>query len=108
MSEQTLALSVAADHPAYAGHFPGRPILPGVVLLDEAILALAGQHGLDAASGQIKAAKFLSPVNPGEPLRLHFTETAAGVFRFEVLAGERIAASGVFAFAATSAPGGAA
>lgn len=108
MTDQSLSLPVAADHPAYAGHFPGRPILPGVVLLDEAIQALAGQHGLDAASGQIKAAKFLSPVSPGEPLRLHFTATATGIFRFEVLAGERIAASGVFAFAATPMQGDAA
>ncbi len=105
MTEQSLSLSVAADHPAYAGHFPGRPILPGVVLLDAAIQALAGQHGLDAASGQIKAAKFLSPVSPGEPLRLHFTTTATGVFRFEVLASDRVAASGILAFAATPPQG---
>ncbi len=108
MTDLSLALSVAADHPAYAGHFPGRPILPGVLLLDEAIQALAGQNGLDAASGQIKAAKFLSPVSPGESLRLHFSETAAGVFRFEVLAGERVAASGIFAFPVTPPQDGAA
>ncbi|MBS1142561.1 MAG: hypothetical protein H6R13_4014, partial [Proteobacteria bacterium] len=27
-----------SDHPALTGHFPGRPIMPGVVLLDQAIL----------------------------------------------------------------------
>jgi 3-hydroxyacyl-[acyl-carrier-protein] dehydratase len=97
----SLPLSVAADHPAYAGHFPGQPILPGVVLLDEVLQALALRQGLDAAVGQIRSAKFPSPVKPGEPLHLHYTATAAGVFRFEVMAGQRVVASGVLAFAAT-------
>lgn len=103
MSGRSLPLIVAADHPAYAGHFPGHPILPGVVLLDEALHALAGAQGRDAATGQIGSAKFLSPVSPGEALRLDYAATAEGVFRFKVLAGERTVASGVFAFAAGEA-----
>jgi 3-hydroxyacyl-[acyl-carrier-protein] dehydratase len=102
----SLPLSVAADHPAYAGHFLGHPILPGVVLLDEALHALAAQHGLGAAGGQIKSAKFLGPVGPGEALRLDYAATAEGVFRFEVVAKgianagakERVVASGVLTF----------
>lgn len=100
MTELSLPLSVADDHPAYAGHFPGHPILPGVVLLDEALHALAAVHRLESAIGQIKSAKFLSPVSPGEALRLDYAASAEGVFRFRILAGERAVASGVFAFAA--------
>ena len=95
-----LALTIAADHPAYAGHFPGQPILPGVVLLDEVLLALAALQGRAAAPAQIKSAKFLSPVQPGESLHLDYASTAAGVFRFELKAAERVVASGVVAFAA--------
>ena len=106
MTDLSLPLSVAADHPAYAGHFPGHPILPGVVLLDAALYALASREGLEAASGQIKSAKFLSPVSPGEALRLDYAATAAGMFRFAVVAtevatavaNERVVASGVLAF----------
>ena len=98
MTTLSLPLAVAADHPAYAGHFPGQPILPGVVLLDEALFALAALQGVAAATGQIKSAKFLSPVRPGESLRLDYSATAAGVFRFELKAAERVVASGVVAF----------
>ncbi|MDP2029089.1 MAG: hypothetical protein Q8K12_05580 [Thiobacillus sp.] len=100
MTTLSLPLAVAADHPAYAGHFPGRPILPGVVLLDEALLALAAVQGMAAAAGEIKSAKFLSPVQPGESLRLDYSSTTAGVFRFELKAAERVVASGIVAFAA--------
>ena len=99
MTMLSLPLAIAADHPAYAGHFPGRPILPGVVLLDEALLALAALLGRAAATAQIKSAKFLSPVLPGENLRLDYSSTAAGVFRFELKAAERVVASGIVAFA---------
>ena len=99
MTMLSLPLAIAADHPAYAGHFPGRPILPGVVLLDEALLALAALQGRAAATAQIKSAKFLSPVQPGESLRLDYSATAAGVFRFELKAVERVVASGIVAFA---------
>ena len=99
MTMLSLGLAIAADHPAYAGHFPGQPILPGVVLLDEALLALAGLQGRAAAAAQIKSAKFLSPVQPGESLRLDYSATAAGVFRFELKAAERVVASGIVTFA---------
>ncbi len=114
MTKPSLPLFIAADHPAYAGHFPGRPILPGVVLLDAALHALAALRGLEAASGEIKSAKFLSPVSPGEALRVDYAATTADVFRFEVvaagistaLADERVVASGVFAFTSLASTAG--
>jgi 3-hydroxyacyl-[acyl-carrier-protein] dehydratase len=57
-----------ADHPALAGHFPGRPIMPGVVLLDQAILFAERLLGYPVAEWQIGSAKFFSPVVPGELL----------------------------------------
>jgi 3-hydroxyacyl-[acyl-carrier-protein] dehydratase len=84
MIEHTLPLPIPTDHPAYAGHFPGRPILPGVVLLDAALHALTTRHGMKATTGQLKTAKFLSPVRPGEPLTLHYAESPTGGFRFEI------------------------
>jgi 3-hydroxymyristoyl/3-hydroxydecanoyl-(acyl carrier protein) dehydratase len=101
MTMHTLALTVTADHPAYAGHFPGQPILPGVVLLDETLFALAAALGLPAATARIQAAKFLSPVQPGEPLQLGYAATPTGTFRFELTASGRAVANGVLAFSRT-------
>ena len=105
MSACILPLPIPTNHPAYAGHFPGQPILPGVVLLDAALHALASQQGWAGKGGpvQLNAAKFLSPVRPGEALSLHATASLAGGIRFEIRAvdaqaGERSVASGSVVF----------
>lgn len=95
MSEHVLPLSITSDHPAYAGHFPGRPILPGVVLLDAALHALA--EGMPGPA-HLKSAKFHSPVQPGEALTLHTTASPTGSFRFEIRCGDRSVASGAVVF----------
>jgi 3-hydroxymyristoyl/3-hydroxydecanoyl-(acyl carrier protein) dehydratase len=87
------ALHVAADHPAYAGHFPGRPILPGVVIVSEALAAIARDTGREAHRWTISGAKFLRPVAPGTRLTLSHIQEGEGV-RFEVRAAEGVVASG--------------
>ncbi len=95
-------LCIAADHPAFAGHFPGRPILPGVVLLDAAVHLLTqamrdsgGQaEGGAQAVCQVSSAKFLSPVSPGETLTIACTSTASGATRFDISSGGRKVATG--------------
>lgn len=101
MTSQTVPLFVPADHPAYDGHFPGQPILPGVVLLDAALHVLAERQDGPGklGSAQLKSAKFLSPVRPGEPLTLHYADSPTGGVRFEIRCGERSVASGAVAFA---------
>lgn len=83
---------VPVDHPAFAGHFPGTPILPGVVLLDMALHAMVTSSGLDAC--EISAVKFLSPVLPGDKLEIRHNSAAGGAIRFDILAGMRKIASG--------------
>ena len=88
------ALPIAADHPAFAGHFPGAPIVPGVVLLDEALHAIGIALDADLSACQISTAKFLSPVRPGEPVQVQFEMLANGSIRFDVMSDERKVATG--------------
>ena len=85
---------VPADHPAFPGHFPGRPIVPGVVLLDQAILFAESLLGKQVDRWQIGNAKFLSPVGPAETLVFSLQPTPRGSIAFTVKSGARDVASG--------------
>lgn len=80
--------TVPVDHPAFAGHFPGRPIVPGVVLLDH-LLALV------ATPCNIANAKFLSPAGPGEALEFSWQAQPSGSIRFDIAASGRAVAAGL-------------
>jgi len=91
-------LLIAHHHPAFAGHFPGQPLLPGVTLLAEVLEAILDAPALAARVGEaprIATAKFLAPVRPGAHLTIALDAGPRGV-RFEVRDGERVAASGRF------------
>lgn len=92
-------LHIAADHPSYAGHFPGFPVLPGAVLLDETLRAIASARGIDLAAWQISSAKFLDGVRPGDSLVLEHDAPAAGAIRFAIHAGKRKVVGGTLSTA---------
>jgi len=94
MSATEYLWRVPVDHPSLAGHFPGRPIVPGVVLLDQAIRFAECLLGHPVASWQIGNAKFLSPVGPGESLRFALQTKASGAIAFTVSGNGRDVASG--------------
>jgi 3-hydroxymyristoyl/3-hydroxydecanoyl-(acyl carrier protein) dehydratase len=57
--------TIAADHPSLPGHFPGRPVVPGVVLLDHALALVVTASGNAASDWR---AKFTAVVRPGEAI----------------------------------------
>lgn len=85
---------VPADHPAFAGHFPGRPIVPGVVLLDRAIRCAEDTLGRPGVNWQVGNAKFFSPVGPDETLTFSLTPKPSGAIAFTVRAADRDVAAG--------------
>ena len=76
-------LTIAAEHPALAGHFPDAPILPAVVLLDEMVRVAEKRGG--GGRWRIGAAKFVRPVRPGETLILGLEQLPNRSIRFSVL-----------------------
>jgi 3-hydroxyacyl-[acyl-carrier-protein] dehydratase len=87
-------LSIAADHPAFAGHFPDFPVLPGALLLDEMLKAIENARGIDLRSWQVASTKFLGIVRPRDSLVLEHEATAAGLIRFTIRVDDRKVASG--------------
>ena len=54
---------IGADHPSLPGHFPGTPIVPGVIILDEILVALS-EWREDSRPTVIRSVKFLRPLMP--------------------------------------------
>jgi 3-hydroxymyristoyl/3-hydroxydecanoyl-(acyl carrier protein) dehydratase len=95
---------IAPDHPALAGHFPGHPIVPGVVLLDRAITRIGAALARPAErleSFEIIGAKFLSPVSPGEVVAIDYESGASGVVRFTLSVAGRVVATGTLSLPAS-------
>ncbi len=89
---------IPADHPSLPGHFPGRPIVPGVVLLERVMEAIEAA-GADIGALRLPQAKFLQPLLPEETARVELQAQHAGMWRFRILRGEALIASGEVATA---------
>jgi 3-hydroxyacyl-[acyl-carrier-protein] dehydratase len=90
--------NVSANEPHFLGHFPGRPIMPGVLILEAmaqaaCILALC-THGVEASANTayyyagIDGARFKRPVVPGDQLELDVQVLAhkRGIWKFACVA----------------------
>ena len=94
MPDITRDYPIAATHPCFAGHFPGNPIVPGVVLL-ELVEALLAGHGYRVR--ECAQVKFLSPVFPLDRLALRVEVTERASARFAVTVADTSAMVGRFA-----------
>lgn len=92
--EAEFAWQVAPDHPVFAGHFPGRPIVPGVVLLDRGILFAEQLLGPASRRWQVAQAKFYSPAGPGQMLSFKLQVKPSGAIAFSVHHVDRQVAAG--------------
>jgi 3-hydroxymyristoyl/3-hydroxydecanoyl-(acyl carrier protein) dehydratase len=89
---------IPAGHPSLPGHFPGRPIVPGVVILDEVVAALATWRPRLRVSG-FSQVKFLAPLLPDQCMRVVLEEDAEGRIGFQCRVGDGLLATGQFRLA---------
>lgn len=80
------------EHPCYEGHFPGRPILPGVLLLELIVEAIG--RGSPRA---VAAMKFHHALSPGDSCELTW-RTTDGRVDFRCLSGSRTVAEGTLTY----------
>ncbi len=81
-----------AEHEIYRAHFPGSPITPGVCIIQMAVEIFGDLSGKNLNVTEVRDAKFLVPVVPGQP-PLRFDFEPAGIQPCTPGAGEPCAAS---------------
>ena len=88
------AFDVPRDHPSFDGHFPGAPVLPGVVILAEVLARIEADTGVAAADWTLESGKFHHAVVPGSRVEIAHEAHGDGGRRFEARTGGRLVASG--------------
>jgi 3-hydroxyacyl-[acyl-carrier-protein] dehydratase len=89
------AFVVPTEHPCLPGHFPGSPVVPGVVVLDRVLQAAELWQQRALRVGGLKQVKFHAPLLPAEQadIALELTGTA---LRFQVTRAAQLIAQGTF------------
>ncbi|MGC1321364.1 MAG: hypothetical protein WA849_04215 [Candidatus Udaeobacter sp.] len=91
---------IRANHPTLPGHFPGTPLVPGVVILDEVLAALI-EWRQDSQLTGIRMVKFLAPLQPEQAFTIFLSarnEHATAV-NFCCRAEDRVIVEGQFEIA---------
>lgn len=95
MSESP-AVVIGADEACLQGHFPGNPLVPGVVILEHVLEEISRTQAASLSLARIPAVKFLSPLRPGEPLTIELGAPDEGnTVRFTCRVGARAVAAGL-------------
>lgn len=85
---------IEPEHPALAGHFPGNPIVPAVVLLERVAAAIESAIGPQARMLRLPVVKFVAPLAPGERFRIVLEPLDSAQIRFTLLRNGKAFASG--------------
>ena len=93
---------IPTDHPSLPGHFPGNPVVPGVVVLDRVLDAVEAQFGVQVGALRLPQVKFMQPLLPDQIASVSF-EGAAPKWRFRVRHDERLIAMGEVVLTAEAA-----
>jgi 3-hydroxyacyl-[acyl-carrier-protein] dehydratase len=95
MNSESALLAVSADHPALPGHFPDRPIVPGVIILDLLVEDWRRRHPATPLRG-LRKMKFVSMLAPGQAFAVDWGAVRDGKVAFSALSGGKPLVTGQF------------
>jgi 3-hydroxyacyl-[acyl-carrier-protein] dehydratase len=79
--QQVGRFSISRDHPCLPGHFPGRPVVPGVVLLQATLTAIL-RHYSATRVAELDAVRFITPVLPEQEVEIGLTPVGSDLVNF--------------------------
>ncbi len=91
MQENRSEFCVPSSHPCLPGHFPGQPLVPAVVMLDQVAARLRAWRNVRVS--RLLSARFSAPLLPDQRATL-LLRTQADDCRFSIHCGEREIARG--------------
>lgn len=94
MSTHIFEHQFLSEEPYFTGHFPGNPVVPGVVIIDTVLGYLVDEDARVQVAA-IPKVKFTEPVLPGQPLRFEISCSYPKV-TFKVFREKSLAAEGEF------------
>ena len=86
---------IRGDHPTLPGHFPGAPVVPGVVILEEVLEAVL-EWRENSQITSVRTVKFLAPLKPEQPFMISISahNEGAGEVNFCCRAEDRVIVEG--------------
>lgn len=94
-------LLIDPGHPSLAGHFPGKPVVPGVLMLEHVLDAVERWLGVPHDVLRWPQVKFAQPLLPGQAATIELErQPGHGRVRFRVLREQALLASGELEIAA--------
>ncbi len=97
MSDERL-VKIKKDHPALSGHFPGNPVVPGVIILEEVLETIRQLEPMMITFVGAPSVKFHTPLHPEEEMTIQLEPLQPQGRRFVCTAGTRLIASGLFTY----------
>ena len=86
------------DEPFFAGHFPGHPVVPGVMLIDSAVAAAEKMLKRRIMLKGMRKVKFLNPLLPGETVKVRLDCRGEGEVAYLFARNDSPCASGILVF----------
>lgn len=93
---------IPAEHPSLPGHFPGTPVVPGVVVLDQVLQACEQWQGHALRARELRQVKFHSPLLPGQRADV-FLAIEGAALTFRITRDDQPVAQGTFTLAQDAA-----